>query len=412
MSEPDEQPFIPSSQKDAVRFVEALADEQDYWLSLTDAARITRTSEAMARRWVSSGRLPVKKEPVGINQRTRLVRASDVARLRPIVDSTAAITDEIHKLDLLSIPRQQAQILQEHQRLLAFVQEGRQRIEEHINHTRLALEQGAAELQQQAQKWDQRFTLQQTAWQQAINLQQQRYETLNTQFDHWNHQTEQRTKHLEEKGKQQQQALGTMANQLERVQFTAQETFQEIQRYLDRLDQSLHQQGDQISRELTTQIQLQEDRFQEAQGKTEETLASSVLAQKRMQDDLRDLQQRLATQQETLMTSIEQQGNEVKQSLEQRWSELEQKKDAHGETLEQRLEAVVAQERATRKICLAHQERVQLQEQQIQALTVQLQEEQAARQALTAQFTQQQEQFQALSRAFASLQNKPNETKE
>lgn len=41
-------------------------------MSLTDAARVTRTSEAMARRWVSSGRLPVKREPAGINQRTRL----------------------------------------------------------------------------------------------------------------------------------------------------------------------------------------------------------------------------------------------------------------------------------------------------------------------------------------------------
>ncbi len=27
-----------------VRFVEELADEHDYWMSLTDAARITRTS--------------------------------------------------------------------------------------------------------------------------------------------------------------------------------------------------------------------------------------------------------------------------------------------------------------------------------------------------------------------------------
>ncbi len=129
-------------------FVAELADEQDYWLSLTDAARVTRTSETMVRRWVTTGRLPIKQEPVGINQRTRLVRASDVARLRPIIDPTAAITDEIHKLDLLSIPRQQGQILQEHQRLLAFVQGVRQRIEEHITQTRLALEQGTAELQQ------------------------------------------------------------------------------------------------------------------------------------------------------------------------------------------------------------------------------------------------------------------------
>jgi hypothetical protein len=195
--------------------VEELADEQDYWLSLTDAARVTRTSETMVRRWVTTGHLPVKQEPVGINQRTRLVRASDVAHLRPIIDPTAAITDEIHKFDLLSIPRQQAQILQEHQRLLAFVQEVRQRIEEHINQTRLALEQGAAELQQHLQQWDHRFTLQQTSWQQAVNLLQQNYETLRAQFDRQAQETEQRIKYLKAVGKQQQQALGVMANQLE-----------------------------------------------------------------------------------------------------------------------------------------------------------------------------------------------------
>jgi hypothetical protein len=100
-----------------LHYVEELADKHDYWMSLTDAARVTRTSEAMARRWVSSGRLPVKKEPVGINQRTKLVRASDVARIRPIIDPSAAITDEVRKLDLASIPRQQAQIIQDHQQL-------------------------------------------------------------------------------------------------------------------------------------------------------------------------------------------------------------------------------------------------------------------------------------------------------
>ncbi len=40
------------------------------------------TSEAMARRWVTSGRFKVKKEAVGIPPRTRLVRLSDVAAIR------------------------------------------------------------------------------------------------------------------------------------------------------------------------------------------------------------------------------------------------------------------------------------------------------------------------------------------
>ena len=107
---------------DLVQYVEELAGPEEYpegdaWMSLTDAARITRTSEAMARRWVTSGRLKVKKEPVGVPPRTRLVRLSDVAKIRPIVDPTAAITGDVRKLDLPSIPRQQLQIIQDHERL-------------------------------------------------------------------------------------------------------------------------------------------------------------------------------------------------------------------------------------------------------------------------------------------------------
>lgn len=113
-----------AAQEARMQYVEELASadvypDGDAWISLTDAARVTRTSEAMARRWVTSGRLPVKKEAVGIPPRTRLVRLSDVAAIRPIVDPTAAITGEVRKLDLPSIPRQQMQIMEDHQRLLA-----------------------------------------------------------------------------------------------------------------------------------------------------------------------------------------------------------------------------------------------------------------------------------------------------
>src|SRR5690348_14966786 len=105
----EQQQLIPQmgnqdNKEDRTRYVEDLASPEEYpgdaWISITDAARITRTSEAMARRWVTSGRLPVKKDAVGIPPRTRLVRLSDVAKIRPIVDPTAAITGEVRKLDL------------------------------------------------------------------------------------------------------------------------------------------------------------------------------------------------------------------------------------------------------------------------------------------------------------------------
>src|SRR5213080_2183529 len=91
-----------AGKSDLIQYVEELASPEEYpgdtWISLTDAARVTRTSEAMARRWVTSGRLKVKKEPVGVPARTRLVRLSDVSKIRPIVDPTAAITGEVRKL--------------------------------------------------------------------------------------------------------------------------------------------------------------------------------------------------------------------------------------------------------------------------------------------------------------------------
>ena len=127
-----------AAQEDRIQYVEELASAEDYpagdaWISLTDAARVTRTSEAMARRWVTSGRLKVKEEAVGIPPRTRLVRLSDVAAIRPIVDPTAAITGEVRKLDLPSIPRQQLQIMEDHQKLLARVAGVQETVENTMN---------------------------------------------------------------------------------------------------------------------------------------------------------------------------------------------------------------------------------------------------------------------------------------
>jgi chromosome segregation ATPase len=52
----------------------------------------------------------VRRQYVGLNQRTRLVRASDLAALTPIIDPAGAISTERGRLDLTSIPLQQAQI--------------------------------------------------------------------------------------------------------------------------------------------------------------------------------------------------------------------------------------------------------------------------------------------------------------
>lgn len=98
--------------------VDELTTPEDYWLSVTDAARVTRRQEITIRRWIAAGELPVRRQRMGLNKRTRHVRASDLARLTPIIDPTATITGAPANADLLSIPIQQAQLLTTQQSLL------------------------------------------------------------------------------------------------------------------------------------------------------------------------------------------------------------------------------------------------------------------------------------------------------
>lgn len=99
--------------------VEELAGPDDYWLTITDAARATRRQDVSIRRWIAKGLLPVRRQNVGLNQRTRLVRASDLAKLTPIIDPAGAISTERGRLDLTSIPVQQAQIKTAQQQITA-----------------------------------------------------------------------------------------------------------------------------------------------------------------------------------------------------------------------------------------------------------------------------------------------------
>ncbi|MEO8953575.1 MAG: hypothetical protein ABI396_07625 [Ktedonobacteraceae bacterium] len=99
-----------SNNRSQERYADELVEPDDYWLTITDAARATRRQDVSIRRWISKGLLPVRRQYVGLNQRTRLVRASDLAALTPIIDPAGAISTERGRLDLTSIPLQQAQI--------------------------------------------------------------------------------------------------------------------------------------------------------------------------------------------------------------------------------------------------------------------------------------------------------------
>lgn len=128
-------------QKNQERYADELAGPDDYWLTITDAARATRRQDVTIRRWISKGLLPVRRQHVGLNQRTRLVRASDLAALTPIIDPAGAISTERGKLDLTSIPMQQAQIKSSQQNILTQLEGLQHQLSELRITTQRALEQ-------------------------------------------------------------------------------------------------------------------------------------------------------------------------------------------------------------------------------------------------------------------------------
>ncbi len=134
---------VESEKADQTVYVEELGGEGDYWLSITDASRVCRVQDVSIRRAIARGALPVRRQRAGQNKRTRFVRASDLPHVGfPIIDESAAITTEIGKADILSIPRQQQRILQDHQQLMARLQE----LQETITHDQAQVH---ANLQQQ-----------------------------------------------------------------------------------------------------------------------------------------------------------------------------------------------------------------------------------------------------------------------
>ncbi len=336
---------------DLVQYVEELASVDEYpdgdtWISLTDAARITRTSEAMARRWVTSGRLQVKKEPVGIPPRTRLVRLSDVAKIRPIVDPTAAITDEVRKLDLASIPRQQLQIMEDHQRLTKLMQEVLDASKQHTDETHTALERLTTQFQQQDEELRQQLATQRDNLQRVLDQEQQQREALAGQVRDQAHQVEQYDNRLSEQGRQHQHELEQLRTHL-LGQLT--EAQQSLERKLSEQGQEYRKQVDQVRRDLVQQ------------------------------------QEALATLRRDMTTLVEQQVREIFTALEQVARDQAQDVAAQNErleTIEKRMEQVATRAEAAQVTALGAQKRADDQDQRLQEVRKILQGEVAARQSL------------------------------
>ena len=416
MTSPEEQQLHIPHKEEPIRFVEELANEHDYWLSLTDAARITRTSEAMARRWVSSGRLPVKKELVGVNQRTRLVRASDVARLRPIIDPTAAITDDIHKLDLLSIPREHLRLLQVHQILQTAVHELQAEGRQQMKTTYVALEQLTMMVQSQGELWEHQFTDVQKEFHQTAEQQQRQYEAVVEQGVAHTQDIERMTAKSREQERLHQQNMERLRDVVQdsflNLQTTVQEMRNDVEQQFAKRDQDDQLQREQMQHTFTSLLQQQQEHVTRVLTEREEILVQQTQGQKRLQHDLSTVQHTLMNTQETF-TALFQQVGEVKIGFEHILSELASMRTAwneHVEAWEARLEQIAAQVEAADNGTSTYQERVETQNRLIETLTKRLQDEISNRQVLGEQVAVQQKHLQALSHELAGL--KQQRTKE
>jgi len=176
--------------------VDALAGLDANWLTITDAARATRRQDITIRRWIATGQLPVRRNAVGLNQRTRQVRASDLARLTPIIDPTAVITGEEGRLNLISIPVEQAQL-----------RAGQQQLQQHVAALREHVEQ-------QGQTFRQALTEHRLAFQQH---QEQLREALAAQFSQVHEALFGTRTALETIRTEQQQRLAQHGQELERL---------------------------------------------------------------------------------------------------------------------------------------------------------------------------------------------------
>lgn len=103
------------------RYVEELADPDDCWLSMTDAARVAGIHDKTVQNWIKTGVLPVRPGGSGVNKRTRQVRRSDLAGLTPIINPDAGIATKDGSVYLASVPAELAGIKEDYQRLLALV---------------------------------------------------------------------------------------------------------------------------------------------------------------------------------------------------------------------------------------------------------------------------------------------------
>lgn len=309
------------------RYADELTGPDDYWLTITDAARATRRQEISIRRWISKGLLPVRRQHVGLNQRTRLVRASDLAALTPIIDPAGAITSERSRLDLTSIPAQQAQIKASQQTLLTqFEQLQHQLHEEALTRERLLTEQWTKNqeiiaalrrdmltnvihqqdaLTQQRKEIDTALTQQRVALEQAVVALAAQTNRMFAELTHNVTEVAER--------------LGILAQQW-------QESAQQHQQQIDELTENLQQERKDRStltehvKELSTQLTEQQTKYEhevrvrEQLARQVDQLTSHIAEQQARYEGEVQAREQLAVQTDELAKQFYQQRNEQEQA--------------------------------------------------------------------------------------------------
>jgi hypothetical protein len=269
-----------------VRYVEELEGENDYWLSITDAARICRIQDVSIRRAIAAGRLPVRPTGAGDNKRTRFVRASDLPRANfPILDASAAITSDIRKVDILSIPLQQQKLAEQQEAQAAAFTQLEQRLTE-----QLAAIQEAQRLQAERYQQDQAVTQERMSQIQAVftaAMQQQQQEftaTLQQQQEEFNRRLASFDERIVD--------IGTLALAQAQNYQSLKGELQTFERKMDQVAQSLASQINQISGQQKADLEeiqrLRErmDNHESAQVAALSQLEASIAGIRAMHDGL------------------------------------------------------------------------------------------------------------------------------
>lgn len=391
MDTPETSQEKPQGQEhDRIRYVEELENQDDYWLSLTDAARICRVQDVSIRRAINAGRLPVRRAPAGDNRRTRFVRASDLPRANfPILDSGAAITSDIRKVDILNIPLQQQRLAEQQEAQaadFARLREESARITEQF--TAIQQDQVAA-------------TGQIVEMQEAQRIQSERYHQ-----DHIVSQEQAKQTHtaLDELSTGQQAAMA----RIDELLTTSQEQQKQLTLLLTRIEAQ-----DQQYMQMAT-------RFDELQKDTSYQLERMQLSmQEQLQQGMKGVQAEfkaaLAVTQKEMQALIEQQSRDLSAAIQS--AEQDEARDIAAMTAQQeqqservewltaRLTSVAMTAQEAKRTAEGDQSRISRTERDVTNLEQQLQAEQSARATLADRLAK----YEAQNSA--ELSKKPNSGK-